>query len=80
MKTLSVSISSPEKVVFQGDAEMVVVNAFEGEMGFLADHAPLVAKLRPGNIRVKSKEKTLEFAGTEGFVEVLDNKITILCR
>jgi len=78
MKTLSLSIVMPEKQVYQDDVDMVVVTAAGGEMGFLPDHAPLLARLKPGPIRIKKKEKTFSFAGGSGFAEVRNNRVTVL--
>ena len=49
MATFHFELASPERLVFSGEVEHVVVPGSEGEFGVLADHAPLIAMLRPGH-------------------------------
>ena len=73
-------ITSPEGLVFEGDARFVVVTAVDGEMGILPRHAPLIAALGAGEIRVEtvdSSEKKRFFLDG-GFVQVLNGEVTVL--
>ena len=73
-------ITSPEGLVFEGNARFVVVPAMDGEMGILQRHAPLIAALGAGEIRVEtvdSSEKKRFFLDG-GFVQVLEDSVTVL--
>jgi F-type H+-transporting ATPase subunit epsilon len=76
---LRLAIVSPDGPVFEGDVAMVVVPAVGGEMGILPRHAPLVAQLSIGEIRVKSLNDTwTSLAVSEGFMKVQFDKVIIL--
>jgi F-type H+-transporting ATPase subunit epsilon len=76
---LSVSIVTAEREVFAEDGvDELIVPGVEGELGVLTMHAPLLTMIQPGLLRiVKSGEET-EMAITGGFIEVRDNRVTIL--
>ena len=71
-------IVTPEKKVFTGDVNFVVVPGELGELGFLPNHAPLMSGLKIGLVRVQQEGKTFKVAVGGGFVEVRGNKVTIL--
>jgi len=73
----SVEIISPEKSIIQTNTFEVVIPSYEGEMGILKDHIPLITFLRPGFIRIKS-EKDKEFFVEDGTVEFANNNLLIL--
>lgn len=77
--TIHVDIVSAENAIFSGLAEMVVVPAAEGELGVVARHAPLLSRLKPGEVRVKISDKeTLPFYVSGGVVEVQPHLVTVL--
>ena len=77
MKSISLEIITPEKVILRDKAEFVVVPAFRGELGVLPGHAPLLAQLAPGRIRI-NKENEIEQVVTQGgFIEVHPDKMKI---
>lgn len=69
-KSLICKIITPEKTVFEGAAEMVVVPAHDGELGILKGHAGLVAKLSCGECRIVSGASTTRFYVEGGIVKV----------
>ncbi|MGH7481363.1 MAG: F0F1 ATP synthase subunit epsilon [Longimicrobiales bacterium] len=75
---LHVSVLAPAKLVFEGDADSVVVPAWDGELGILRGHAPLMALLGSGELRVRtgSAEQTFQVEG--GFLQVVDDHVTVL--
>ena len=77
-QTFHCSIVTPERVVLECDAHSAVFTAHDGEMGFLLDRAPHLAKLGIGAVRVDtpSEQHTLFIDG--GFVQVVANRLTIL--
>tara|TARA_B100001248_G_C27130366_1_gene339815 strand:+ start:207 stop:593 length:387 start_codon:yes stop_codon:yes gene_type:complete len=73
----SVEIISPEKSIIQTNTFEVVIPSYEGEMGILKGHIPLITFLRPGFIRIKS-EKDKEFFVEDGTVEFANDNLLIL--
>ena len=78
--SLSVSILTPERVVYESAAEFVVFPAMTGEMGILQNHVPVLAQLGLGEVRVQNQGKTEIFAVLDGFAEVRNNKISIFAE
>jgi F-type H+-transporting ATPase subunit epsilon len=80
--TVPFKLITPTKVVFAGDAELVIAVTTEGEEGILPWHAPFLAALKPGvvraNVVVEGKTERLELATREGFMQALPDRVTIL--
>ena len=78
-KTFALEILTPDRKVYSGDVESFVAPGFEGYFGVLARHAPLIAAIRVGEIKVRTgSDDELLFATSGGFVEVLPDKVTVL--
>jgi F-type H+-transporting ATPase subunit epsilon len=75
---LQVSVISPERVIFEGMAESVVVPAWDGELGILRGHAPLMALLGTGQIRIRNGGRTERFQISGGFLQVVNNRVSVL--
>ena len=71
-------IVTPEAKIYSGEVEDVYLPGVEGELGVLANHVPLVTGLQPGELRYKVDGKVEERAVGEGFVEVTQEKVTVL--
>lgn len=71
-------IVTPEKTIFSDTVDDVYLPGSEGEMGILAMHAALVAPLSPGELRYLKEGKVEELAVGEGFVEIADDKVSVL--
>lgn len=71
-------IVSQDRMVFQGEADMVVLPGVEGEMGILPRHAPLLTTLRYGLIRVKRGDREEVFTVAGGVAEVQPEIVTVL--
>jgi len=71
-------IVSQDRMIFEGEADMVVVPGSLGEMGILPGHAPLLSTLQLGLIHVKSGDQEEVFTVTGGFVEVQPDIVTVL--
>ncbi len=71
-------IVSQDRLVFEGEADIVIVPGSLGEMGIMPGHAPLLSTLELGVIRVKSGELEDVFTVTGGFVEVQPDIVTIM--
>ncbi len=79
-KTFRLEIVTPEKVFFEGDVESLIVETPEGQLGLLADHAPLVIGLRPGIMRFGTATDKKTAVNTDGFIEVQRDKTIVLCQ
>ena len=76
---MRVAVVSPEQVLFEGDATQVITRTTEGDVAFLAGHAPFVGSLAEGETRVYLPGGEVRtFAVTEGFVEVSHDVVSIL--
>jgi F-type H+-transporting ATPase subunit epsilon len=67
-----------EREVYSDDVDVLVAPGSEGELGILPHHAPLMTALQPGEIRVRKDGEEVFMAVSSGFLEVMDNKVTIL--
>jgi F-type H+-transporting ATPase subunit epsilon len=77
MATFRFDLVSPEQMVFSGEVEHVVVPGTEGEFGVLPGHAPLVAMLKPGVLRILGpNEQRIMVVG--GFAEVSPDGLIVL--
>ncbi len=76
---MQVELVSPERILYSGEAEMVVCRTVGGgEVAFLDNHAPFLAALEPGVVRVKTPNGEEVAAVHGGFVEVRDNRVIVL--
>jgi F-type H+-transporting ATPase subunit epsilon len=73
---LKVSLISPESVLFEGDTDSVVAPAFDGEVGILTGHAPMMTLLGRGELRLGGLGKKFKIEG--GFLQVADDKVTVV--
>ncbi len=74
---LKVSVVSPEATLFEGEASSVVAPAFDGEVGILPSHAPMITVLGQGTLRVNGATN-LRFSVSGGFVQVVDDKVRVV--
>lgn len=79
-KLFQVQVICPERVFFDGEADMLELRTTEGDIGVLAGHIPLTAVLAPGVLRIMNGSDVKEAALHEGFVEILGDKVTILAE
>lgn len=80
MKTLTVSVVTPDGQVLEDDYEMLSCKAENGELGILPGHIPLVAPLTINAVRLKRENKEDLVAVNGGFLEVRPDKVTILAQ
>jgi F-type H+-transporting ATPase subunit epsilon len=76
--TIHVDIVSAEDSIYSGLAEMVYAPGELGELGIAPRHAPLVTRLKPGEIRVDTGKEELDFFISGGILEVQPHVITVL--
>jgi F-type H+-transporting ATPase subunit epsilon len=75
---LKVSVISPEQTLFEGEATQVVAPAYDGEVGILTGHAPMMALLGRGTLRVSAGGGERRFAVEGGFLQVVDNQVRVV--
>ena len=80
MTQLHCVITSPEGLIFAGNARSVVVPAVDGELGILPRHAPLIGALGRGIVRIQEADASTNsrFFVSGGFLQILKNEVTIL--
>ena len=75
---LTVSLISPEQILFDGEARSVVAPAFDGEVGILTGHAPMMTLLGHGTLRVEGTAGTRRFTVDGGFLQVVENRVRVV--
>ncbi|HEV7655686.1 MAG TPA: F0F1 ATP synthase subunit epsilon [Mycobacteriales bacterium] len=82
MATVHVELVSVERLLWSGDATMVIARTTEGELGVLPGHAPLLGELAPGGVvRVQQEGgEELVFAVHGGFLSVTEDGVSILAE
>jgi F-type H+-transporting ATPase subunit epsilon len=78
VRTFDLSLVTPEGAAFEGEAETLIVPGAGGEIGVLARHAPLVAMLKAGEIRIKTGGEWQAFAAGPGYFKVQRDRALVL--
>jgi len=73
-----IEIISPDKSILKSETKEVIIPSYEGQMGILKDHIPLITFLRPGLITIKEKNDAIYFFVEDGTVEFINNNLLIL--
>jgi F-type H+-transporting ATPase subunit epsilon len=71
-------IITPEEMIFDGEADLVVARIADGEIGVLVDHAPLVSTVEVGDVRITEGDERHIYATSDGFFKVSENLVQIL--
>jgi len=76
---MTLEIITAERQVYSDEVDMVIAPGFDGQLGILPRHAPLMTMLKPGELMVrKSGEEDMHVAVSGGFMEVLCNRVSVL--
>lgn len=75
---LRVSVITPEATIYEGEATQVVAPAWNGSLGILRGHAPLMALLGTGTLRIENGPDARRYQVAGGFLQVVDNTVTVL--
>lgn len=75
---LRVSIISPERVLFEGEADSLVAPAFDGQIGVLTSHAPMMTLLGTGELRLSGGGGARRFSVEGGFMQVIDDQVRVV--
>ncbi len=78
-RTFQLDVVSPEATVWSGQAEIVIARTFEGELGVMADHEPLMGALATGPVTIQAGSGERVTIGVHGgFIQVLNNQVTLI--
>src|SRR5919106_1653450 len=77
---LDVAVVDPEKELWSGEADFVVARSEDGEIGILPGHAPFLGVLKFSRLKVQAGSDVIIFAVHGGFVEVKDDRVSVLAR
>lgn len=81
LKKFHLDVISPERIFYAGDVEMVELTTTEGDIGIYADHIPLTTIVAPGVLTITENGNEMkEAAVLEGFMEITQEKVTILAQ
>ena len=75
---LSLEIVAPEKMIMTKTVDMVTISGAEGDFGVLPGHAALVSSIRPGFLEIEDNKDIEKLFIAGGFIEVLEDKVSIL--
>ena len=79
-ETFGLEIYASNKLAYAGRAQKLIIPAVDGEQGFLAHHANVVAAIIPGEMRFEDAEGNEHvFAVSSGFVEMINNRAKLFC-
>jgi F-type H+-transporting ATPase subunit epsilon len=80
MATFHFDLVSPEKLTFSGEVDQVDIPGTEGDFGVLAEHAPIVAGVRPGILTIITGGTKQKIIVLGGLAEMSENKLTVLAN
>jgi F-type H+-transporting ATPase subunit epsilon len=75
---LKVSVISPERVLFEGEVPSVVAPAYDGEVGILPQHAPMMTLLGSGELRLGPAGSSGRFRVQGGFLQVVQDHVRVV--
>jgi F-type H+-transporting ATPase subunit epsilon len=77
---MKVEILSPDKLIFEGEADSIQLPGKDGSLGILNNHAPIIASLKNGQVTVTSNGNNQTFDINGGVAEVVKNRVIILAE
>lgn len=75
---MHLEIITAERQVYSDEVDMVIAPGFDGQLGILPMHAPLMTMLKPGELTVRKDGENMYVSVSGGFMEVLGNKVSVL--
>jgi len=79
-KKFTLKIITPDRMFFEGEADMVEFNTTEGEIGIYKNHIPMTVIIKPGVLTITDGDTQTKAALHAGFVEILQESVTILAE
>jgi len=77
---MEVSVATPEKILFKGKADDILLTTEIGQINVLPRHTNIISFVRPGTLRLKGSGTNESFEIGEGVLKVYQDKVTILCQ
>jgi F-type H+-transporting ATPase subunit epsilon len=71
-------VITPEEVIYDGEADLVIARIADGDLGVLVDHSPLVSTVEVGEVRIRENDEQHVYATSDGFFKVSDNLVQLL--
>src|SRR5919205_2786819 len=71
-------VITPEEVIYDGEADLVIARIADGDLGVLVDHSPLVSTVEVGEVRIREGDEQLVYATSDGFFKVSENLVQVL--
>jgi F-type H+-transporting ATPase subunit epsilon len=71
-------VITPEDVIYDGEADLVIARIADGDIGVLVDHSPLVSTMEPGEVRIREDDEQHVYAISDGFFKVSENLVQVL--
>jgi F-type H+-transporting ATPase subunit epsilon len=78
MAEFQVVVVTPEKTALEQAADFVTLPAIDGELGVMSNHAPLIARLGFGEMRIQAGSQTTRYYVDGGFAQIADNVVSVL--
>lgn len=75
---LQCTVVTPEQTIYDASAEFITLNLEDGEIGIAAGHTPLIGRLGVGEMRIRQSDHSDRYYVEGGFVEVLNDVVTVL--
>ncbi len=79
-RKLTVSVISPVSVGYTGEGDSVIVPAYDGKMGILVGHAPMMVLLGTGDVVVKDGAEEHRVHVSGGFMQIIDDEVSVLAE
>lgn len=79
-RNFRLKVITPERIFYEGDVNMIEFNTTEGEIGVYKNHVPMTVIVSPGILTISESERARNAALHAGFVEILQDKVTILAE
>jgi len=79
-RSFELKIITPERVFYEGYADMIEFNTTEGEIGVFKNHIPLTVIIKPGVLTITDGDEVKNAALHAGFAEILEDKVTIMAE
>ncbi len=71
-------VITPERIIFDGEADRVIARIADGDIGVLRNHSPVISTVQAGAVRILEDDETTIFATSDGFFKVSDNLVQVL--
>lgn len=79
--SMKIKIIAPDRLFYEGDADMIELTTTEGQIGVYKGHIPLTAVVAPGVLRIYESEGSVKSAALmSGFIEILQDGVTVLAE